>query len=149
MEIIQDLIDDKKIQININIVDYKTSYELNFDTLKEIIKLSLEDKNFYDYLYAILNYIFITIELDKHISLQKELHLYEIEEIFYLIKNAKYDVIYNNKKIYIKIKVRKNNLKYLEEFLNDVFEVLKEIYKKKDVIRTFIKKEKEKKEKIL
>jgi hypothetical protein len=133
MEVIQDLIDNKIIKVNISIVDCKTSYSLDFDTLKEIIKLSLEDKNFYDYLYAIFSYIFITIELDKHPSLQRELELYEIQEIFYIFREkAKYDIIYNHKTIYIKTKVAEKNLKYLEEFLNEVFELIEKYIKDKE-----------------
>jgi hypothetical protein len=130
MEIIKDLIDDKTVKVNFSIVDYKTSYELDFDTLKKIIKLSLEDKNFYDYLAVILNYIFITIELDEYISFQKELELYEIEEVFRIFYEAKYDVIYNHKTIYIKTKVVEKNLKYLEDFLNEVFKLIRKIYKR-------------------
>jgi hypothetical protein len=126
MEVIQNLIDEKVIKVDISITDYKGFYKLNFDNLKEIIKLSLENKNFYDYLYAIFNYIFITIKLDKHIPFVKQLHLYEIEQVFYIFrKGAKYDIICNHKTIYIKTKVEENNLRYLEEFLNEVFELIR------------------------
>jgi hypothetical protein len=83
MEAIQDLIDSKVIKIDISIVDSKASYKLNFNTLKEIIKLSLEDKDFYNYLYTVFNYIFITIELDKHIPLQKQLYLYRTSILYF------------------------------------------------------------------